>query len=157
MPDDKQPRAPLTFEAARHIAGGCRLIPDCARDELSVEALAHVLVNLCVGYENWTPTDQAVWLTQEAIDNWDKWLGVPGLKRLFAQKFPKIERVDVSCPECHGSGWRITARGEATGAERCSCGSVPRPAGETPLEEKRKELEKKPSEGLAQVTEEWLQ
>lgn len=43
----------------------------------------------------------------------------------------RTELVDVNCPHCHGSGWRIVERADASGATRCRCGSVPAPPSES--------------------------
>jgi len=48
------------------------------------------------------------------------------------------EKVDVNCPLCQGSGWKIIEVEGNSGAARCHCGSIPRPpGGSLPYADKR--------------------
>lgn len=64
------------------------------------------------------------------------------------------ETVNLSCPLCGGSGWKIVERDGVSGAARCVCGSVPRPPGESPFSIPN---ERRTSGGLTKIEEkDWL-
>lgn len=81
----------------------------------------------------------------EVMATWTKCPKPSELRNLLDRD--RAELVDVNCKLCRGSGWRIVERGDVSGAERCRCGSIPRPPGESVPDTARRS-----SDGLAKVS-----
>ena len=65
------------FERVRVLAEKLLLIPECPRSGVAVEALTEHLVRMCGSL------DEAAWLADEALAQWDEWRGVKGLAFLL--------------------------------------------------------------------------
>lgn len=83
-------KLPLAYRLATRLA----LIPRFPARQGTIEYIADWLRWLCRGAEldgeSWTPEDQAVWLVDAVVDqfdNWDDMKGAPGIRAFFYHKF----------------------------------------------------------------------
>ena len=73
------------YQCVRGLAEKLLLIPDCPRSAPAVEALTEHLVRMCSSVE------EAAWLADEALAQWDEWRGVKGLAYLLhMHRFPPL-------------------------------------------------------------------
>lgn len=110
----------LTIEDAMAIAEKFQLIPECPRGRAVTENLADILIGLCRGViQNpvITPLDQAKWLVDAAVSTWDKWLGVPALRRMFQAEYCGGDVEAKRCAFCDDGG--LVFRDGVY--ERCAC------------------------------------
>lgn len=65
-------------------------------------------------------------IMDEVIDTWTK-CPKPSELRAMLEAGKPPSPVKIDCPNCEGSGWRLTENAAGlTGATRCECGTAPR-------------------------------
>lgn len=99
-----------------------QLIPDGPRARAAIEHIAAILVEMChgaiIGNKVATPADQARFTINTAVDTWDKWYGVPALRRIFNSEYAaEIEENRYRCKLCEDSG-AVLCQGRY---RACSC------------------------------------